>query len=101
MHGRHAPDYVIADHFFQAAFGGSFLNHQYLVSARAPIDTAGQGDHLGSHSIVDVNGMPISYPLYLVDPATPVRDAQLTQACPSAIEGLACGDYAVNTMQPA
>ena len=24
------------DHFFQAAFGGSFLNHQYLVAAAAP-----------------------------------------------------------------
>ena len=47
LNGRHAPDYVIADHFFQAAFGGSFLNHQYLVAARAPIDTsAGAG---GAH----------------------------------------------------
>jgi phospholipase C len=37
------PHYVLADHFFQAAFGGSFLNHQYLIAARAPIDTSGGG----------------------------------------------------------
>ena len=35
-----APNYVIADHFFQAAFGGSFLNHQCLIAARAPLDTS-------------------------------------------------------------
>lgn len=40
LHSRHAPNYVIADHFYQGAFGGSFLNHQWLVSGRAPIDTA-------------------------------------------------------------
>ena len=42
LHAAGAPNYVIADHFFQAAFGGSFLNHQYLVAARAPIDTCGR-----------------------------------------------------------
>ena len=30
------PDYAIADAFFQAAFGGSFLNHQWLVAAATP-----------------------------------------------------------------
>src|SRR6202045_1130343 len=30
-----ARRYVLADHFFQGAFGGSFLNHQYLICARA------------------------------------------------------------------
>ncbi|MFL5282712.1 MAG: acid phosphatase [Rhodopila sp.] len=33
---RWAHDYVLADHFFQGAFGGSFLNHIYLVCACAP-----------------------------------------------------------------
>ena len=27
------PDYAILDNFFQAAFGGSFLNHQWLIAA--------------------------------------------------------------------
>jgi phospholipase C len=105
LHSRGAPNYVIADHFFQAAFGGSFLNHQYLVAARAPIDTdpaAVSGGTTDLHSIVDTNGFPNgSYPLY--KPTTAVKDAQLTQACglPTTNPAVACGDYAVNTMQPA
>ena len=31
-----ARQYVLADNFFMGAFGGSFLNHQYLVCACAP-----------------------------------------------------------------
>jgi acid phosphatase len=31
-----ARDYTLADHFFMGAFGGSYLNHQYLVCACAP-----------------------------------------------------------------
>ncbi len=106
LHDRHAPNYVIADHFFQAAFGGSFLNHQYLVAARAPVDTsAGPGGaNAALHSVVDGNGFPNStYPLYTADPAAGVKDAQLTQACdlPTTNPAVACGDNAVNTMQPA
>src|SRR5579863_6107130 len=33
---RLAKEYVLADEFFQGAFGGSFLNHQYLICACAP-----------------------------------------------------------------
>ncbi len=96
LHERGHPNYVIADRFFQGAFGGSFLNHQYLIAARAPIHTAPDG----LHSIVDANGFPnANYPLY--HPATAVKDAQLTQACgPEANPNVACGDYAVNTIQP-
>ena len=32
-----ARDYTLADRFFQGAFGGSFLNHQYLVCACLPV----------------------------------------------------------------
>jgi acid phosphatase len=32
-----AREFVLADHFFQGAFGGSFLNHQYLICACSPI----------------------------------------------------------------
>ncbi len=31
-----AQKYVLADNFFEGAFGGSFLNHQYLICACAP-----------------------------------------------------------------
>jgi acid phosphatase len=34
--GKLAQKYVLADNFFQSAFGGSFLNHQFLVCACAP-----------------------------------------------------------------
>jgi hypothetical protein len=43
--------------------------------------------------------MPIAYPLYT--PTGPTLDRQLTQLCPSAVPNRACGDYAVNTIQPA
>jgi acid phosphatase len=32
-----AEKYVLADNFFQSAFGGSYLNHQYLICSCAPI----------------------------------------------------------------
>ena len=65
---RWARDYVLADHFFQGAFGGSFLNHQVLVAAQAPVfggaDRSGQSSGCATgiancdlHSVVDANGM--------------------------------------------
>jgi acid phosphatase len=95
LHGDGHPHYAIADAFFQSAFGGSFLNHQWLVAAATPTWTGAPDTQ---HSIVDSNGMPTSYPLYHA--TGPVRDSALTQLCPSAVPGLACGDYAVNTIQP-
>lgn len=32
-----AKEFVLCDNFFQGAFGGSFLNHHYLIAATAPI----------------------------------------------------------------
>lgn len=32
-----AEEFTLCDNFFQGAFGGSFLNHQYLAAARAPV----------------------------------------------------------------
>ncbi|MCA6123852.1 alkaline phosphatase family protein [Bradyrhizobium sp. WSM 1704] len=102
LHSRGAPNYVIADSFFQAAFGGSFLNHQFFVAAAAPQFAGAPNDGSANdlHSIVDANGMPTSTPLYT--PTSTVKDAQLTAKCNQAglPAGLACGDYAVNTTQP-
>jgi phospholipase C len=99
LHGGNHPHYAIADNFFQAAFGGSFLNHQWLIAAAAPT----WDGPVANHSIVDSNGMPTSYPLYTA--TGPVLDRQLTRLCPAAgtvdpNPGLACGPYAVNTIQP-
>ncbi len=33
-----AREYTLADHFFMGAFGGSFLNHQWLICACSPVD---------------------------------------------------------------
>ncbi|MBV8562696.1 MAG: phosphoesterase [Actinobacteria bacterium] len=99
LHGKGAPHYAIEDNFFQSAFGGSFLNHQYLIAAAAPVDNNAADS--GLHSILDANGFPnATYPFY--KPATAVKDAQLTQACgqPTTVAGYACGNYGVNTMQP-
>ena len=94
LHANGAPNYVIADKFFQAAFGGSFLNHQYLIAAAPPLFPAGQ------HSVLDSAGYPATVPLYASN-ATKVNGA-VTQACglPTTVPGLACGDYAVNTVLP-
>lgn len=32
-----AEEYVLADHFYQSAFGGSFLNHQWLIASQTPM----------------------------------------------------------------
>jgi acid phosphatase len=73
------------------------------VAARAPIDTSAGpgGTNAALHSVVDAAGFPnAGYPLY--KPTTKVADKQLTQACGATADpGLACGDYAVNTIQPA
>jgi acid phosphatase len=108
LHGRGHPDYAIADRFFQAAFGGSFLNHQWLVAAATPTwpgaDNTGGDDDL--HSVVDANGMPNNYPLYVSPAGATVKDLALTASCnPGAGRGptpagVTCGDYAVNTIQP-
>jgi phospholipase C len=101
LHQDGHPRYAIADNFFQAAFGGSFLNHQWLVAAATPVfDNAVQdGSANDLHPVVDSNGMPTSTPLYT--PTGPVKEGPLTAKCTGlAKPGLLCGDYAVNTIQP-
>jgi acid phosphatase len=98
LHSKKHPRYAIADNFFQAAFGGSFLNHQYLIAARAPEDPAAPA---GLHSQVDPAGFPRSnYPLYTPLPGATYKDSDFTVTCPAPKADLACGNYAVNTMQP-
>lgn len=105
LHAPNSPNYVILDKFFQSAFGGSFLNHQWLVTSKTPVfigaDQYPPGSPYYQHSVVDTNGMPTSTPLY-----TPtiqgVADRALTAMCDQASlpAGTVCGDYAVNTIQP-
>jgi phospholipase C len=114
LHQSGHPNYAILDNFFQAAFGGSFLNHQWLIAATSPVCSAANGCPANAtHSVLDANGFPqAGYPptsnlppgtgqLY-VSPGTGLVDGPLTQSCglPTTIAGLACGDFGVNTMQP-
>ena len=39
LHDPGHPKYAILDNYFQAAFGGSYLNHQWLVAAATPVCT--------------------------------------------------------------
>jgi acid phosphatase len=104
LHGDGHPHYAILDNFFQGAFGGSFLNHQFLIAAQAPVDSSAGTTHAANHSKLDSAGFPnATYPMYTPLPNTTYNDSFLTQACntPTTVAGLACGDFAVNTMQPA
>ncbi|WP_426241352.1 alkaline phosphatase family protein [Nocardioides sp. LHG3406-4] len=88
LHSADAPNYVLADHFFQAAFGGSFLNHQFLVAGRAPVDSS-NGALGGVNSVLDASGFPTT-------------DSQETKVCaPPTVNDreAACGHFAVNTIQ--
>jgi acid phosphatase len=111
LHAKGAPHYVVADNFFQGAFGGSYLNHQWLISANVPQWTGALADGSANdlHSVVGADGSPANYPLH---PTTGLKDGALTQAanpdgsCVVPASGVAppagtvCGDYAVNTIQP-
>ena len=114
LHDPGHPRYAILDDFFQAAFGGSFLNHQWLIAAASPVcNTANGCPANATHSVLDRNGSPTTTspptsnqppgmgPLY-VSPDTGLVNGPLTQACglPTTRPGLACGDFGVNTMQP-
>ena len=104
-----APRSVVLDHFFHATFGGSFLNHHWLIAAQTPVLAGALDDGSANdlHSVVDANGMPANYPLYASPLGSQVRDNALTPSChppagrPSTPARLTCGDYVVNTLQPA
>ena len=80
---QYARRYTLADRVFQGAFGGSFLNHQWLIAAGTPAfaGAAKDGGSCDIHSVLGANGLPVAG-----------KDLPLTT--------LADGDWAVNTIQP-
>jgi phospholipase C len=48
-----AANYVLCDHFFHSAFGGSFLNHQFLIAAAPPVY---QGAPSSAVAVLDQGG---------------------------------------------
>jgi acid phosphatase len=102
-----AREYVLADHFFQGAFGGSFLNHQYLICACAPqYPNADTAPARPSIAILDRDGAGHYLPRLTTaknSPASaldgPAQFAKTGNITPANY----FGDgkfYAVNTMQP-
>ncbi|NII10753.1 acid phosphatase [Oleiagrimonas sp. C23AA] len=92
-----ARQYTLCDNFFMGAFGGSFLNHQYLVSAQPPVYP--DADHSpASDLIAKVNGDPKGTDLALAEssPASALQ-GKPKFASPSQLTP----DFrAVNTMGP-
>ena len=76
-----AGQYVLQDNFFHAAFGGSFLNHQWLICACTPVwkNADRSGTATDRHTILGLDGLP-------------TKDGQLTT--------VATGDFAINTTFP-
>ena len=103
-----AREYVLADHFFQGAFGGSFLNHQYLICACAPQYPA--ADTASAHpsiAILDKDASGHYLPRLKTAPGSPrsaldgpPRFALTGNITPANYFGDG-NFYAVNTMQPA
>jgi acid phosphatase len=103
-----AQEFVLADNFFQGAFGGSFLNHQYLICACAPeypdADTAAARPSIAQldkdeagHYLPRLTVAPGASPSALAGPPVFAKNGNLT---PENYFG--DGKYhAVNTMQPA
>jgi phospholipase C len=84
-----AKEYTLADHFFMAAFGGSYLNHQWLVCACSPMDT---GAPAGARAQLEADGK------LKKKPASP---KSVMQGPVEVLDGRASPDgYLVNTSQP-
>jgi acid phosphatase len=103
-----AKEFVLADNFFQGAFGGSFLNHQYLICACAPVypdaQTAAAKPSIAmlekdaaGHFLPRLKLADDAVPSALDGPPKFVRNGNLTPA-----NYFGDGQFhAVNTMQPA
>lgn len=92
-----AREFVLCDNFFQGAFGGSFLNHQYLISATAPFypnaTTSAAREQIARLQSDD----PLDPRLKPLDKSPASAMAGPPQFGPSA---LTPDGYAVNTLAP-
>jgi len=86
-----AQKYTMADNFFMGAFGGSFLNHFWLISAHTPIYHNAPGN---LKSKVEESG------IRLTQGETSPASAITGKALYVADQALTPDGYAVNTLQP-
>ena len=100
-----AQQYTLADNFFQGAFGGSFLNHQYLICACAPtIDAAVvTANHMTVNTVAtNADGSFTSSLVPAASSASSTMTAKPTLQTGNLTPQNYFGDnkyYAVNTMQ--
>lgn len=92
-----AQEFVLCDNFFQGAFGGSFLNHQYLISGRPPFypDAA---DSVAKTQIAQLQSADPTDSRLQPKPASPA--SALTGIPQFGASGLSPDGYGVNTMAP-
>ncbi|MDR5813955.1 MULTISPECIES: acid phosphatase [unclassified Caballeronia] len=91
-----AQQYTLADNFFMGAFGGSFLNHQWLICACTPVyPNADTSVAKGSISSVNPDGVSLK----LAKAAGSALDANTSGLFVNS-GNLTPDFYAVNTMQP-
>ncbi|QGZ65772.1 acid phosphatase [Paraburkholderia acidisoli] len=101
-----ASEYVLCDNFFQGAFGGSFLNHQYLIAATPPVYADPAGSIAKFQIATTVSGRPDDPNLKPLEVSPRSAMEGIPKFGPSALtppETLASGrtvSYAVNTMMP-
>src|SRR5271155_5370187 len=102
-----ARQYVLADNFFQGAFGGSFLNHQYLICACAPqYPNADTAEAKPSIAVLDQDAAGHYLPRLKTaerSPASALDGPPKFVKSGSIAPANYFGDgkfYAVNTMQP-
>lgn len=92
-----ARNFVLCDNFFQGAFGGSFLNHQYLISATAPVYPDARTSVAKDQIATLMSDDPLDYRLKPLDKSPASAMDGPPQFGPSA---LTPDGYAVNTMAP-
>jgi len=104
--GLLAKEFVLCDNAFHSAFGGSFLNHQWLIAARTPIWPAkppeGSSPDPASATVFDAAGFPVFTPSGSVSDGTITNDPNLPGFDLSNVnQDLQTGDYwDTNTVYP-
>ncbi|CAN5789272.1 acid phosphatase [soil metagenome] len=99
-----AQQYTLADNFFMGAFGGSYLNHQYLICACIPVYPGAENTpakELISEVDVDAQGRFVKLSSAANMPATVLAGAPRYKVDGALTATDASGAYyTINTMQP-